>query len=52
MPRKNKKSGEEKKLPRNWTAVEAHFKTGAGSHGKKGYSRKKKHKKDEPGGDE
>ena len=29
--RKSKKTG--KKLPRNWDAVEAHFKTGAGTHG-------------------
>ena len=30
---------------RNWIAVVAHFKTGAGSHGsKKTYSRKVKHK--------
>ena len=36
------------KLPkqRNWMAVEAHFKTGAGSHkSKKTYSRKVKHRK-------
>ena len=31
---------------RNWVAVVAHFKTGAGSHGsKKTYNRKAKHKK-------
>ena len=30
---------------RNWVAVAAHFKTGAGNHGsKKTYSRKRKHK--------
>lgn len=38
-----------KKLPkqRNWYAVAAHFRTGAGSHGKKKYSRKIKHKSKE-----
>ena len=29
---------------RNWIAVSAHFKSGAGSHGKSKYSRKIKHK--------
>ena len=30
---------------RNWVAVAAHFKTGAGSHtSKKSYTRKRKHK--------
>ncbi len=36
------------KKPRNWMAVHAHFKTGAGPHGSGGkkqkYNRKKKHK--------
>jgi hypothetical protein len=36
--------------PRNWLAVHAHFKTGAGAHGASGkkpkYNRKEKHKKD------
>lgn len=39
---------QEAKTPknRNWIAVAAHFKTGAGSHGsKKTYNRKAKHKK-------
>jgi len=40
---KNKKS--KMKKPRNWLAVHAHFKTGAGKHkSKKMYTRKKKHK--------
>lgn len=29
---------------RNWVAVAAHFKSGAGAHGKTKYSRKTKHK--------
>ncbi len=41
---KNNKKQEVPKQ-RNWYAVAAHFKTGAGSHGsKKSYSRKRKHK--------
>ena len=41
--KKNKK--QEVPKQRNWYAVAAHFKTGAGSHGsKKLYSRKQKHK--------
>jgi len=42
------KSKSTKKIPRtrNWLAVVAHFKTGAGNHGSKNkYNRKKKHKK-------
>ena len=35
---------------RNWMAVEAHFKTGAGSHkSKKTYTRKVKHSKRQTG---
>ena len=30
--------------PRNWLAVRAHLRGGAGAHGKKKYSRKVKHK--------
>ncbi len=42
MKKKKAKSPKE----RNWVAVAAHFKTGAGSHGsKKTYTRKEKHKK-------
>lgn len=44
MANKNKTQ----KKTRNWIAVHAHFKTGAGAHGTGGkkpkYSRKKKHK--------
>ena len=43
----NKKNKAKNKVPkqRNWVAVAAHFKTGAGSHtSKKMYSRKVKHK--------
>lgn len=42
------KTKNQKKLSktRNWLAVAAYFKTGAGHHGDKSkYSRKKKHKK-------
>tara|TARA_B100000282_G_scaffold203850_1_gene149503 strand:+ start:329 stop:475 length:147 start_codon:yes stop_codon:yes gene_type:complete len=43
MSKKNKKQQVPKQ--RNWVAVAAHFKTGAGSHGsKKSYTRKVKHK--------
>jgi len=45
--KKNKTLKIKVKLPkqRNWMAVEAHFKTGAGSHkSKKAYSRKVKHR--------
>ena len=43
MNKKNKK--QEVPKQRNWIAVAAHFKTGAGSHtSKKMYSRKVKHK--------
>lgn len=47
MARKNKILKIKLKLPkqRNWMAVEAHFKSGAGSHkSKKTYSRKVKHR--------
>jgi len=41
----NKRKGDTPKQ-RNWVAVAAHFKTGAGKHSsKKTYSRKAKHKK-------
>ena len=47
-----KKNKNKNKVPkqRNWVAVAAHFKTGAGSHkSKKMYTRKRKHKgRDEP----
>lgn len=37
---------------RNWVAVAAHFKTGAGHHGDKSkYNRKQKHKKQLKGDD-
>ena len=43
-----KKGNKKPKLPRNWIAVAAHFKTGAGAHGvgakKPKYNRKVKHK--------
>lgn len=40
----NKKTAKQPKI-RNWLAVQAHFKTGAGNHGdKKKYNRKSKHK--------
>ena len=43
MSKKNKKPTALKQ--RNWVAVAAHFKTGAGHHGsKKSYTRKVKHK--------
>ncbi len=43
MSKKNKNLEAPKQ--RNWIAVAAHFKTGAGSHtSKKMYTRKKKHK--------
>ena len=41
----SKKQEDKTPKERNWVAVVAHFKTGAGSHGsKKTYSRKSKHK--------
>ena len=40
---KKKKSPKTQK-PRNWVAVQAHFRTGAGAHSPKKYTRKQKHK--------
>mgnify|MGYP001287393710 CR=1 FL=1 len=43
MAKKKKKSPKTPK-PRNWVAVQAHFRTGAGAHSPNKYTRKQKHK--------
>ena len=43
MAKKKKKSQKTPKT-RNWVAVQAHFRTGAGAHSPNKYTRKQKHK--------